>query len=655
MLRYFFRTIQGRIVGLFIVFITLVFVVSLYSINYASQMAIDKEKEDKLLYIAAYMDHLLGEQSYNDILEEAGAADATREEKIIVLNHALAERTDEVAYMFPGLGVGYYCLELDAIITYGPSEQYSDMVGVTIASDHPGRIVMNENRAMVRVGSMVRGNIMNAMHPIERGGIVIGYAWANELISDIQQNYIDFTGNFTVFLIVFYILALAVAIYLSRRMMRHIDTIINGVKNMRGDLKTRIINVGGELGDVANSINQMAEDIEISVKEREDLVKSEAANAAQREFLSRMSHELRTPMNGVLGMARIALKAESWEKSLEGIRKIQSSATLLLGIINDILDFSKIEAKKMNLEDIPFSLYKVIDDIHALILPKTIEKNLEFKIKMEEYVPEVLIGDNVKISQILLNLIGNAVKFTHEGSISLTIDSKESEDGTVRLECSIADTGIGMNEDQLGKLFKPFSQGDSSVMREYGGTGLGLSITKALIELMGGTIWVVSNLGKGSVFSFIIYLKPYTGEAPVLSEDILEDNTDIFLGKYALLAEDIDINQEIAVAILEELGFEVDVAENGAMAVEAYKNKNYDIVFMDIRMPVMDGLTATRIIRDLERESGEGLHTPIVAMTANAMLDDRIASKEAGMDGHVSKPINIDEIVETLRHVFDAE
>ena len=652
MFRYFFNTIQGRIVGLFIVFITLVFVVSLYSINYVSQSAIDREKEEKLLSVAAYMDYRLGEQSYSDILEEMGAANASRDEQIAALNLALAERTDEVSYLFSGLGVGYYSLELDAILTYGPSESYSDMVGVSIGSDHPGRIVMRENQAMVKVGSMVRGNIMNAMHPIVRDGNVIGYAWANELVSAIQQQYIQFTGNFTVFLVIFYAIALLVAIYLSRRMIRHIDTIVDGVKNMRSDLTTRIGDVGGELGEVASSLNQMAEDIEKSVKEREELVKSEAANAAQREFLSRMSHELRTPMNGVLGMAMLAEKADTWEKSLECINKIQTSATLLLGIINDILDFSKIEANKMTLEEVPFDLYKAIDGIHALVLPRAQEKDLSFTVIFEDHVPHMVIGDSVKFSQILLNLIGNAIKFTHEGSIKLLVDSHTDEDGNVKIECSVSDTGIGMTEDQMDLLFKPFSQGDNSIMREYGGTGLGLSIGKALIELMDGEISVESEYGEGSVFSFYVMLKPCLGEIQACQEILQEGEEVSFSGLKALLAEDIEINQEIAVAILETLGIDCDVAENGAIAVEAFKNHHYDLVFMDIRMPVMDGLSATAMIREFERESGTEERIPIIAMTANAMQDDRIASLESGMDEHISKPLDLRVLVETLRRVL---
>ncbi|MGI6656419.1 MAG: ATP-binding protein [Desulfobulbus sp.] len=648
-----FKTIRSRIMCIFFVFSAVVLGTSLYSLMHISQQAIKEEKQRKLLAVACFLDTKLGETSYDDLLRREHAQNMSREEQIVILSRLLQERTDEIARIFPGLGVGYYARELDAILTYGPSDAYAHTIGTSIGPDHPGRIVMATNAAQVKIGSMVRGKIMNAMHPIMRNGSVIGYAWANELTSEIEKEYKAFTRRILLFLSGFFLATIAVALYFSHRMTRDMDAIISGVKKMQADLSTRIVDVDGELKDVADNINDMAEHIEKNAREHEALLLAEAANRAQRDFLSRMSHELRTPMNGVLGMTTLAMQAGSDAQRLDYLKKIRSSATLLLGIINDILDFSKIEANRMELARHPFEPRRVIDDVLQLIKPDAAEKQLTLQIVVGDEVPPMVMGDSLKFSQILLNLLGNAVKFTDTGGITLTLHAAATDKNFYRLDCSVADTGIGMDEKQLAALFTPFTQADSSIARRYGGTGLGLAITKAFIEMMGGTITVHSQPRKGSTFSFSVLLEECAEQEIVPGEHHDEQGDSRYQGLRALLAEDVEFNREIAIAMLKHLGISVDVAGNGAVAVELYRAHAYDLVFMDICMPVMDGLEATKKIRSIETARGTGEHTPIIAMTANAMEEDREISAQSGMDAHIAKPIDLTDIRAAVDRVLD--
>ena len=651
MKRYFLHTMQGRIIGLITIFLVLTFIVSIYSINFVTKTSMLLEKENKLLGIATFLDKELGNQTYDDILKSQGASDASRERKIETLNRMLKGRTDKVATIYEGLGVGYYSLELDAILTYGPSIDYSDTVGSPIAEDHPGRIVMATNTPEVTQGTMVRGNIMNAMYPIERKGVVIGYAWANELTTDIEKTHSTAAGQISLILSIFFLITIYLAIRLSTRMTRDIKNIVIGVKEMRTDLSKRLEVSNNEIGEVALSVNNMAESIETSAKEHEELLVAEAANVAQREFLARMSHEIRTPMNGVLGMTRLAMNADSKEKTHEYLEKIQSSATLLLGIINDILDFSKIEANKLELENTVFPIRQNISNLCEIIQPRIDEKELVFNTSIDDALPDLIIGDGVKLSQTLLNILGNAVKFTEKGSINLSIKTEELTEDKIKLSCSVRDTGIGMSEEQQEKLFKPFSQADSSTVRKFGGTGLGLFISKALIELMDGEITVTSEENKGTAFEFYVILGICSDELQTVIDSSDDGIEHLYDGYYALLAEDNEINREIALEVLGAFGFELDVVENGQEAVKAFMMNEYNLVFMDIRMPIMDGLEATKEIRKIETQR-LGPATPIIAMTANAMKEDREASKEAGMNGHIAKPLDIEEINRVLREIL---
>jgi signal transduction histidine kinase/AmiR/NasT family two-component response regulator len=686
---------------------TVTAVFSLLIINSLNQSILYDEKGSKLLGITRQLDALLGEHGYEDILAAKGAANASREEQIAVLNEVLSVDTEMIAAVYPGLGLGYYDRALDAIVVYSPAAEMSVSVGTPIPDDHPGREVMASNTEAVRYGTMVRGNIMNAMHPIARDGKVIGYAWANELTNAVEQHYNDMTLMLMLILGAVYVICLIAMVFFSRLSIRAVDLLRHNVERMDRDPSYRIPPVKNEFSKIVQSINDMAEHAAAARKEHDALVKAEAANQAQREFLSSMSHEIRTPMNGVLGMTQLALSTTSEEKRIEYLGKVEASATLLLGIINDILDFSKIEAGMLELENRPFVVRNIFHSISDLMSSRIDASLVALRIEVAERVPQMVVGDEQKLAQILLNLVGNAAKFTSEGSIVVTADvdqdalaaadaaadaattpdaaaadapdtatipdaaAADAADAAagsaevICLVCSVTDTGIGMTPEQTEALFNPFTQADASTARKYGGTGLGLSISRRLAETMGGGVSVQSDYGKGSTFTFVVKLGKYNEK----SEDATEARDDLanadFSGLKVLLAEDNEINQEIALVLLEDVGMQLDIVADGQQAVAAFEKGDYDLVFMDVRMPVMDGLEATRKIREIEKsraEAGETTdaapeasrparyrHIPIVAMTANAMQEDREQTREAGMDGHVSKPIDMHEIVTVLQ------
>jgi signal transduction histidine kinase/CheY-like chemotaxis protein len=538
-----------------------------------------------------------------------------------------------------------------------------------------------------------------------------------------------------------------------------------------------------ELDDARLAMLNMMEDLDEARNEAEDATK------AKSDFLANMSHEIRTPMNAIMGMAHLAMKTDLTAKQFDYLKKVDISAKSLLGIINDILDFSKIEAGKLDMEAVDFQLEDTLDNISTLVGIKTQEKGLELLFKTDPSVPTALVGDPLRLGQILINLSNNAVKFTDSGEIVVSSELVQKDNTQVTLKFSVQDTGIGMTAEQAAKLFQPFAQADSSTTRKYGGTGLGLTISKRLAEMMGGEIWVESESGQGSTFSFTANLglgkekakkrfkpsqdlrgmkvlvvddnatsrgilqemlesfsfdvsvaasgaegitelesaqedkpfelvvmdwkmpgmdgieasrriKNHTGLSkipPIVlvtaygREDVMQQAEEVGLegfllkpvnpsmlfdtimqafgeavpetsrvaqrkdqeaealeniqGARLLLVEDNEINQQVAKEILESAGLNVVLANDGQEAVNAVKENEYDAVLMDIQMPVMDGYTATREIRKDERFK----ELPIIAMTAHAMAGDEEKSLEAGMNGHVAKPIDPDQLFSTLQ------
>ncbi len=622
---------------------------------------------------------------------------------------------------------------------------------------------MNTNIPEVSYGSMVRGNILNSMYPIQRDGKVIGYVWANHFEDDVLEEIQAYTNKSYTILGISFIVISFLLVALARFFLRDIETLVIGIDNIRNDLSSRIPLINGELGRVAKSINIMTDELEkanveakravkvlqnilnntgvavlicdvekrnlifsndtlendfgfnsdledeylkifydsshliqnlkndgnidyskhtreiiiqqinkyaliterlitwhdgrtvllvagLDITERKALIDAEHANKAQREFLARMSHEIRTPLNGVIGMAHLALEAQDEENTKKYVTKIKTSGDLLLNIINDILDFSTIEAGKMSIEQRIINLHEIIDNVKDLVEPKIKASGVDFILEIDESVPTYVVGDSLRLTQILMNLLGNASKFTQKGYVKLSIKTEKREDKVLRFICDVEDSGIGMTKEQQDALFKPFTQADASTTRKFGGTGLGLSICKALVELMDGEISVSSQETKGTTFSFYVNLEEYDKEIDEIVEKYEPWKDTRYDGHTFLLAEDNDINVEIAVAVLKNFGVTVDVANNGQEAVEMFMQKDYSLVLMDLRMPIMNGLDATKAIRSSGKHDAKTI--PIIAMTANAMDEDRQNSLDAGMNEHTSKPINVMELKKIFYHIL---
>ncbi|MCV2362837.1 PAS domain-containing protein [Paucibacter sp. DJ1R-11] len=391
---------------------------------------------------------------------------------------------------------------------------------------------------------------------------------------------------------------------------------------------------------------------------------AESANRAKSDFLANMSHEIRTPMNGIIGMAELALDGPLEANQREYLSIVQSSAESLLRVINDILDFSKIEAGKLQIEHIPFELGRSVADTLKTLALRANDKGLELVCSLAPELPSQVRGDPGRLRQVLINLIGNAIKFTEHGEVVLRVSLAAGAPAAAGAEAdeppsvlfTVSDTGIGIPPEKLQSIFDAFSQEDSSITRRYGGTGLGLTISARLVEAMGGSIWVDSELGRGSSFNFVLPFASApepaaTGELPEAQR--IQDSLGALLAGSALpgeqpqmevlLVEDHPVNQQLACALLQRWGHRVSVADNGQLALEQLARRRFDLVLMDMMMPVLDGLESTRRFRTLEAQQRPGERTPVIAMTARATPADRELCLAAGMDDYLSKPIDVTE------------
>jgi len=370
---------------------------------------------------------------------------------------------------------------------------------------------------------------------------------------------------------------------------------------------------------------------------------AEEASRTKSMFLANMTHEIRTPLNGVIGLSKLLQKTNLNSDQHELLEIITTSGENLLQIINDILDFSKIESGQIQLENIDFELNGLLNNVYQLMKFKAEENGIDFNFHLSKRIPAVLNGDPLRISQILMNLVNNAIKFTHQGHVELIVELMEMSGDAVRILFRIKDTGIGISDEGKLLLFKEFSQSESSISRKYGGTGLGLAISKNLVGLMGGDIGVESEFHKGSEFWFRLTLKEATKKkVENRGTDVVAKNLQI------LLAEDNPVNQKVARLNLKLFGLSCDVASNGSEAFEMHKMNNYDLVLMDMQMPVVDGLQATVMIREYEKEQLLGSPTYIVALTANAMAEDKQHCLMAGMNNFLSKPFTEKDLGQVL-------
>jgi len=493
-----------------------------------------------------------------------------------------------------------------------------------------------------------------------------------------SDQQISFIKNISIFSSVFGALfAIAIAIRISDKIRKPLLSITDTFSRLaKGEHLTEIPGTArfDEIGKLANAANifyqtnirtqqllVQAEEFSVKLQQREQdlkeaVQKAESANLAKSQFLANMSHELRTPMNAILGMLSLMHKTELSAKQTDYLLKTVGAAKLLLCILNDILDLTKAEAGKMELNLVDFNLDHLLHDVSDILSSYTADKPVELLFEINDNVPRYLFGDPLRLQQILINLGGNAIKFTQQGQVIISILQHEMSAESVHLTFSVKDTGIGIAPEHQEKIFSVFTQAEGSITRRFGGTGLGLAISKSLVEMMGGHLSLQSKLGSGSIFSFSIDMKLLPAAQIQKMElqhefELTQKDLTQLQSLHILLVEDNRINQQIAVELLEAEGAKVSVAENGQEAISFLQNNlrehkaaGVDLVLMDLQMPVMDGLTATKIIRTELK-----LFTlPIIAITANSMISDREACLQAGMNDHIGKPFNLQRLTSII-------
>ncbi len=399
------------------------------------------------------------------------------------------------------------------------------------------------------------------------------------------------------------------------------------------DLKELNLSLEGKILERTKELNKAKEEAEESTR-------------AKSQFLSNMSHEIRTPLNGIIGITEIMMRESGEDHIKEMLQTVKYSADNLLGIINDILDFSKIEAGKVIFESLEFDIRKLFDNLEAVFLDRVKEKNLELKFEISENIPPVFVGDRVKLNQILINLLGNAIKFTEQGYVKVNADFEKKDELSGFLKVSVSDTGIGISEDKLDRVFESFIQSHSSIGRKFGGTGLGLTITKRLVELQHGEISVESVEGKGSEFIFSVPYKIAVGRENEAKEVVFIDASDL-KGIRVLVVEDNTINQFVAASFLKNWKVVFEIANNGQEAIDILEHEGFDVVLMDLHMPVMNGFEASRKIRksSLIKNAKD---VPIIALSADAFEENKKKVLDAGMNDFTTKPIIQNELLEKL-------
>lgn len=503
----------------------------------------------------------------------------------------------------------------------------------------------------------------NELHQIVLAFILVGVSATGVAYSSVAWVYYGYVGCVLLPLMirlfyvggeVYYALSAMTGFFLGVMVMAVYRMYKSSIAELELSYKNEVLI--GDLTKVGNNLESLNDDLkdeidhgkQIELELNKAKEKAEKMSQSKGEFLANMSHEIRTPMNGVIGTLQLLEDTELSDEQKEFVEIAHRSADALLAILNDILDLSKIEAGKLSFESLVFDIKQVVNDIVILHSLKAEQQGVSLVQHADEKLPNFLMGDPMRIRQVIVNLVSNALKFTKHGEVKISIDVVNKDIDSVDLRVTVADTGIGIPQAAQDTLFDAFTQADGSTTRKYGGTGLGLAIVSQLVDMMGGSLGMESVEGKGSSFWFTANLQ-VTAAVPYAVVATIDGNEDLKLDAKILMVEDNPINQMVAQKMLEKIGLKATIANNGIEALQCLDQQSFDLVLMDCQMPEMDGFDATREIRKLDIKALDQKHLPVVAMTANVMSGDRERCLEVGMDDYIGKPVQRDQLATVLR------